>query len=343
MFPTIIAVIITGVLILLGVILTYRKLSRLLKPETDSNQQVLIDWLKQMQESLERTRATVDQRLSSSQENLVKHLHESNRNVNERLDKASEVISKVQKELGGLAETTGYIKDVYTVLQAPKMRGNIGEQILNDLLKESIPNGKFRLQHTFSSGERVDALIETAEGNIPIDAKFPMESFKRYLNCSNETKEKEARQFISDAKKHVRDIAKKYIQPVEGTVDFAVMYIPSEPVAYEITTVFPEIMECAHQYRVTIVSPNQFFTFLRVIMIGFEKQQVGEQAKQILVALQAIRKEAEKFSDDFDILNKHLTNAKAKADEAKNSFGSLSQKINFAQRLSPNKETELIE
>jgi DNA recombination protein RmuC len=321
-----------------GFYLLYRKLSELAKPSEDEGQKVLVDWLGKMQESLDRTRSTIDKQLDSSSKTLVSHLQSSNKAVNERLDKAAQVIAGVQKELGGLAETTGYIKDVYKVLQAPKLRGNIGEQILNDLLKQSIPHNKFSLQHTFRSGERVDALIETAEGKIPIDSKFPMESFKRYLSAKGEQKEREGKQFVRDVKKHINDIAKKYILPDEGTVDFAVMYIPSEPVAYEINTSFPEIMEYAHQRRITLVSPNQFFSFLRVIMIGFEKQQVGEKAKQILQALRSIKKESQKFEEDFDILQKHVSNAKTKADEAQTGFARLSSKIDNAQRISPPKE-----
>ncbi len=318
-----------------GIFLLYKKISDLSKPKEDASQKLLADWLKGMQESLDRTRVTLDKQLENSQKSLVEHLQSSNKSVNERLDKASEVIAGVQKELGGLAQTTGYIKDVYNVLQAPKLRGNIGEQILNDLLKQSIPQNKFSLQYTFRSGERVDAMVTTAEGSIPIDSKFPMESFKRYLALSGEEREKEGRQFVKDVKKHIDDIAKKYILPEEGTVDFAVMYIPSEPVAYEINSSFPQIMEYAHLRRVTLVSPNQFFSFLRVIMIGFERQRVGEQAKEILKALNSIKKEAEKFAGDFDIMQKHLGNAKSKADEAQVGFVRLSQRIDTAQTISP--------
>jgi len=324
-----------------GIILLYKKLKELLEPKEDQNQQVLVDWLKQMQRSLDKTRETMDKQLSTSQKNLVDHLQKSNQSVNKRLDKAAEVIAGVQKELGGLSETTGYIKDVYRVLQAPKLRGNIGEQILNDLLKENIPAGRFSLQHQFGSGERVDALIETSEGSIPIDSKFPMESFRRYLSSQGKEKEKEGKQFENDVKKHIRDIAKKYILPAEGTIDFAIMYVPSEPVAYEINTSFPQILEYAHQKRVTVVSPNQFFSFLRVIMIGFEKQRVGEQARQILQSLRAIRKEAEKFEEDFTILQKHINNAKVKSDETALGLGRLSSKIANTQQLQSQEDLHL--
>jgi len=328
----IIATLAALVALALGLALIYQKLQQLLEPKEDNNQQVLTDWLRQMQASLDKTRDTVDTRLQHS-----------NKTINERLDKAAAVIAGVQKELGGLSETTGYIKDVYQVLQAPKLRGNIGEQILNDLLKEHIPYGKFSLQHQFLSGDRVDALIETGDGKIPIDAKFPMESFRRYLKTQGQEKEAAGKQFENDCRKHIRAIAAKYILPAEGTVDFAIMYVPSEPVAYEINNTFPNLLEYAYQKRVTVVSPNQFFSFLRVILIGFEKQQVGEKAKLILQSLQAIKKEAEKFEDNFTVLQRHITNAKAKSDEAAQGFGRLSAKIAGAQIGSKTTSEKLLE
>lgn len=322
-----------------GFFLLYKKLAELAKPKEDEGQKVLTDWLKAMQVSLDRTRETLDKQLETSSKNLVEHLQTSNKAINERLDKAAQVIGGVQKELGGLAQTTGYIKDVYDVLQAPKLRGNIGEQILNDLLKQSFPQNKFRLQFQFKSGDRVDALIETAEGMIPIDSKFPMENFKRYFTASREERERLGKECVRDVKKHIDDIAKKYILPAENTVDFAVMYIPSESVAYEINNSFSEIMEHAHQRRIMVVSPNQFFTFLRVVMIGFEKQQVGEQAKEILAALRAIKGEAGKFAEDFEVLQRHIINAKNKSDEASVGFAKLASKIDNAQKLSPGEQT----
>lgn len=291
------------------------------KTKNNEQQQLLMEWLKDMRGSLDTNLSGVQRQLS-----------ETERSMNFRLNRAAEVIGEVQKHLGAMSEASSYIKDLHQLLQAPKFRGGFGEQILNDLLKQTFPREKFSLQHAFRSGAIVDALITTAEGSIPIDAKFPMDSFKRYGNATNDEERKLAgKEFVRDCKKHIDDISSKYILPEEGTIDFAVMYIPSEPIAYEIINNFPEILDFAHQKHVSIASPNQFYSFLKVVMIGFEKQQVSSQARQILAHLKAIQRDASLFGEDLRLVNRHLTNAKNASDQATTSFTRLEGKIQGVQ------------
>lgn len=272
-------------------------------------------------------RGSLDKNLQGVQSQLQK----SNEVLGQRLDNAARVMGEVQKHLGIVSEASRYLRDLHEILQAPKLRGNIGEQILNDLLKQHFPSGKFNLQHAFRSGKTVDAVIQTAEGLIPVDSKFPMESFRRYLAAATEEKEKLGKEFSRDVKGHIEKIARDYILPAEGTLDFAVMYVPSEPVAYEVVVNFPELLDLAHNKRVAVVSPNQFNNFLQVILLGFEKQQIGEQAKLILAHLRALKGDATRFGEDLRLLAKHVTHAKAAADSAQNSFARLEGKINDAQ------------
>lgn len=311
-----------------------KRLTELLqKPKEDESQKLLVEWLKDMRGSLDKNLRSVQAQLAKSSDSL-----------NKRLDNAARVIGDVQKHLGVMTEASHYLKDLHETLQAPKLRGNIGEQILNDILKRSIPQDSFKLQHQFRGGQIVDAIIEIAEGKIPIDSKFPIDSFKRYLAASKEEKERASKEFERGVKKHIDDIAKRYILPEEGTTDFAVMYIPSEPVAYEILVNFDDLVGYAHSKRVMLVSPNQFNNFLKTILLGFEKQKVGEQAKLILANLRAIRADATRFGEDLRLLTKHVGHAKSAADQATSSFSELSGKIAATQlpsgRTSPEKLSE---
>ena len=272
-----------------------------------------MEWLKEMRGSLEKNTEVVNERLL-----------ESNKTVNERLDKAAEVIGGVQKELGQMSEIGRRMEELQEFLRSPKLRGNLGEQILSDLLAQTIPQEKFSLQYQFREGQKVDAAVKTVGGIIPIDAKFPLENFRKYTQAEDE-REKEGfeKQFVRDVKKHIKDISEKYILPQEGTTEFAIMYIPAEAVAYEILVHQPELLEYAYEKQVGVVSPNQFNHFLKIILIGFERQKVQEKAKEILASLRAIRAETGKFGEDLRVMIRHVTDAKSKAGDVELGFDRL--------------------
>ncbi len=312
------------------------------KGKNHEGQKMLLEWLRSMQISLDETRKNLGESLRVSHVDVTKVLQENSKQLNERLDKAAEVIGGVQKSLGTMQEASTYLKDLHQLLQAPKLRGNIGEQVLYDLLKQHFPVASLKLQHTFRSGEKVDALIVTADGSVPVDSKFPMDSFKRYLSTVDPNeREKAGKEFVRDVKKHIEDVAKKYILPEEGTMERAIMYVPSEPVVYEIVNNFHDLVDYAYQKNVMIASPSMLTQYLKVILVGFERQQVTSQVNQILNSLKAIRIEAGKFGDDLRLTVKHITNAKNAADEASSSFSRLEGKISSVQLSSPEQKSLL--
>ena len=289
----------------------------------DEGREVLLEWLKEMRGSLDKNTETVDRRLA-----------ESTKDINDRLNQAALVIGKVQRELGQMSEIGRRMEELQDFLKNPKLRGNLGEQVLADLLSQTIPQDKFSLQHSFRDGQVVDAAITTASGIIPIDAKFPLENFRLLLQVEGEKEKEQARKaFVRDVKKHISDIAKKYVRPEEGTTDFALMYIPSEPIAYEILVHHQELSDYAWDKRVGVVSPNQFNYFLRAVLLGFERHQVQERAKEILSSLRSLRDQSAKFGEDLRIMVKHVTDAKNKAGDVELSFDRLAGKLDQVQRL----------
>jgi DNA recombination protein RmuC len=254
--------------------------------------------------------------------------------LNTRLDNAAKVISDVNKELGQVQEIGRSMRDLQQFLQSPKLRGNIGEQVLHDLLSQNFPQNFFEMQYKFRSGEVVDALLKTDNGLIGIDSKFPLTNFDALMKASGEEQVNQYRKlFQRDVKKHISDIAKKYILPEEGTVNFALMYIPSEAIYYEIIRDDVDMMAHAQQQKVLLVSPNSFYYFLRVIMIGMQGKKIEEQAHAILASLQGIRKDSDKFARELEVLTTHLTNAKSALDRVANQYHQLDVKIDQIKLL----------
>ncbi len=126
------------------------------------------------------------------------------------------------------------VRSLQDILKAPKLRGQLGEQSLERLLGEVLPAGSFQMQYAFTSGKIVDALVKMPDYSVPVDAKFPLPSFERMINSeTDDEKAKQRRTFLSDVKKRIDEIAAGYINPTEGTLDFALIYIPAENVYYE--------------------------------------------------------------------------------------------------------------
>ncbi len=260
-------------------------------------------------------------------------LNEQTKNFNERLDNAARVIGQVQKNIGEFSEIGRGMKDLQEFLSSPKLRGNIGEQVLKELLKQFLPKESFNLQYTFKSGEKVDAAIKTSGGIIPVDSKFPMENFRKMSGGGDDASKKIAgHDFERDVRKHIDDISRKYILTEEGTIDYALMYIPSESIYYEIVN-NQELFDYAGQKRVLPVSPTTFYAYLKAILMSFEGQKIEDQAKEILSSLRAIKSDYGKVEENLGTLQKHLTNAYNMMGNVFSSFMQLGQKITSTQNL----------
>lgn len=268
------------------------------KKPKNTQDATIVEWLKSMQSTL-----------TSNTQITNRTLSENTKQLNERLDKAASVIAGVQKNIGEMSEIGRSMKDLQDLLKSPKLRGNIGEQVLKELLSQMLPKSSFHLQYAFKSGHIVDAAIQTSAGIIPIDSKFPMENFRKMSGASTELEKKSAeKEFNNDVKKHIDSIASKYILTGEGTIDYALMYIPSEAIYYEIINNTTLIDYASHK-RILPVSPMSFYAYLRSILIGFEGQKITEQAKEILSGIRSIQNDYEKVGETIDTLEKHITNS----------------------------------
>jgi len=252
----------------------------------------------------------LDQRLDAFSRNVGERLEASRKSLDQRLESTSKVVQEVQRSLGqvdasvrSFTEISRDIRALQDILKAPKLRGGLGEFFLGDLLAQILPPSHYSLQYGFTGGERVDAVLKVGDRLVPVDAKFPLENFRRVVEADDE-------------------IADKYIRPEEKTYDFALMYIPAENVYYEAVLREEELAEekgilsYALSRRVIPVSPNSFYAYLQVILIGLRGLRIEAQAQQILDRIQALGAEFSRLSDDFNVTGKHLRNSLARYDDA---------------------------
>jgi len=294
----------------------------IVRRSNQNQNETLVEWLKSMQSSLDQNHKTMNTTLISNTQSL-----------NERLDKAAQVIAGVQKNIGEMSEIGRSMRELQSFLSSPKLRGNIGEQVLKELLSQLLPKQSFNLQYAFKNGAIVDAAIKTEAGIIPIDSKFPMENFRKMHSENSESDKKTVeREFVSDVKKHIDDIAKKYILPAEGTIDYALMYVPSESVYYEIVN-NSTLFDYSQKFRVLPVSPMTFYAYLRAILMGFEGQKISQHAQKILAGLRSIQTDYQKVGETLDTLNRHISNSYGMMNQVETGFSRLGDKIKTTSSL----------
>jgi DNA recombination protein RmuC len=230
------------------------------------------------------------------------------------LQNAREQISEIQRQLGGVQQASAQLSQaaqtIEGILGGAKSRGSLGEVTLERLLEDSLPPGLYAMQYRFSSGEAADAVIFLRDKKLmAIDSKFPLDAYRRIATEGDEAR----RAFVTAVKGHADAISKKYIVPDEGTLDLALMFVPSETVYYELLMStdgkgVPLDAYCRER-QVIAVSPNTLYAHLCVIVMGLRGMQTEENVRRLLGSLSGLEKQLEKFAEKFGVLGTHLKNA----------------------------------
>jgi DNA recombination protein RmuC len=258
--------------------------------------------------------------------------------MDRRLESATKTTTAIHHQLGQLGQANAEIlarandlKKLEQALRPPKARGGFGELLLGNLLRDRLPPDSYDLQYGFKTGERVDAVIRV-ERLVPIDAKFPLDNFERLADA--ETDDERAlyeKAFSRDLKNHVDAIAQKYIRPDEGTYDFALMYLPSEGVYYELVCgKTGALLQYAHDKRVFPVSPTTFTSQLQVIALGLKGMQIEQRAHEVMAYVAQLQGDFDRFRDDFQVVGKHIGNAQSKFNEAEKRLDRFDTKLERA-------------
>jgi DNA recombination protein RmuC len=287
-----------------------------------------------VQASLGGVTADLGRRLDSINRQVTEQLNQSTivmsasaDAVNKNMTAVQTTFAGLQRQVGEMTEQARQLSDMSRavtalehVLRAPKMRGAFGEEQLENLLGLVFSRQQYALQYRFSSGEVVDAVLFLPLGRVAVDSKFPLENFRRIAEPAGEDEKKAARrEFLRDVRRRVDEIASRYIRPAEGTLPFALMYVPAENVYYEAIVRNDDEPFQLYRYclekRVVPVSPNSFYAYLQTIMVGLKGMQVSERAESIVREIEALRIELDKFVKAYETVGSHVRNAASKLEE----------------------------
>lgn len=262
--------------------------------------------------------------VQTSQSHVTGQLASQSREVGDKVTALQERMLRLGEEIRHLAEMGADLRRLQDILRAPKVRGSLGEQLLENLLRNVLPATDYRTQFAFISGEKVDAAIRLPGGWVPVDAKFPLENFQRILSSQGEEEARRARKaFHDDIRRHGRAIAAKYIRPQEGTLDLALMYVPAENVYYEafvhgergeeVEALWSEVLAL----RVFPVSPNTFSLYLATLQLGLRGLRIEEGARRIVATLATLQADFRAARESFDLMSRHLINAVKNLDDVR--------------------------
>ncbi len=272
-------------------------------------------------QSVSQRLESVTQALQDGVSNSAQIATQGQKAIANELKNTREQIGHIQKQLGEFQELgrgiSSATKSLEGILGGAKTRGLLGEVTLERLLEDSLPSSQYATQYRFSSGEAADAVIFLRDKKlVAIDSKFPLDAFRRISAEGEEAK----RAFATAVKGHADSIAKKYIVPNEGTLDLALMFVPSESVYYEMLMTEDSKGEPLDSYcrgkNIIAVSPNTLYAHLCVIHLGLRGMQIEENAKRISAGLSGIQKHMETFTDVFEKLGSHLKNAQQSYSDA---------------------------
>jgi len=233
-------------------------------------------------------------------------------------------------------EMKAFHGDVERLLHTPQQRGSFGEVQLETILADVLPPEMYGVQEAIVDGTRPDAYVETAEGIVPIDAKFPLEAYERALAAEDATERAHHEaEFARRVESQLEKIATDYVRPDAGTTEFAFAFVPSERVYYHLLTEEYDLLREHSTRGVQVVSPLTLGGKLQLLAAGVHAQQLSEEAMAVRERLQALDQRFGAVAEEWETAMRHLHNAVARAEDADDAFERLRAEFERIEGVSP--------
>ncbi len=335
-----IAVLIILAVVAVGVFLLWQELKRAKEPKPDQS-------LILLQNQLNELTRTLDTKLGQVANESKHTVSEVTRAMQQQFGQSVKIMGDVTEKLTQLGETNKQVvsfadqlKKLQDTLTNPKQRGILGEYYLETVLKNVLPPGGYQMQYPLGRDEKtgkeliVDAVVFIDKRIIPIDSKFSLENYNRFVAATDPLdKKKYEAAFIGDIKMRI-DETSKYVKPEEETMDFAFMFIPSEAIYYDLLinkvgsmAEEKNLIAYAFQKKVVIVSPTSFLAYLQTVLQGLRNQKISEQTKDIIKQVDSLRKHLITYEEYFVKIGKNLTTTVSAYNHAHKEFGKIDKDV----------------
>ena len=265
-----------------------------------------------LQSEIQDLKRLVDSKITESSRDMHISMQAQSSEANRIVREVTEGLSRLGETNRQVVSFAEQLKRLQDTLANPKQRGILGEYYLEAVLQNVLPPGAYKMQYQFRNGEIADAVVFVKDKIIPIDSKFSLENYSRYLDARDtDAKDKYEKAFVNDLKLRIQETA-KYILPGEGTMDFAFMVIPSESIYYDLLTnkiggTEDSILQrAAGTYRVIIVSPTSFLAYLQTVLQGLKALQIEESAKEIKKRVEDLGRHLSKYDEHYKKLGVSL-------------------------------------
>lgn len=322
---------------------------RELQTSISSQTQAMNAQMGQLMQSVTQQLGQVRQELQTGIASSGQLASEAQKEVARRLQSSTDALVQMSQKIGEVQRTSQDLSQAAQTLQSvlggAKTRGTLGEVALERLLEDALPRSAYEMQYRFAStGAVVDAIVRGGERLLPVDSKFPLEAYRR-LAAEGDTARRE---FGAAVRKHADCIAEKYILPEEHTLDYALMFVPSEGVYYELLRTEDSRYGLVDEYcrgkRVFPVSPNTFCACLSAIAVSLQGQKIEENARHLLANLAGLRKQMDSFADVYEKLGTHLRHAQQSYEEADSRLGRARNSVEqMSQGVLPEDAPKLLE
>jgi DNA recombination protein RmuC len=343
----IVAIIILILVFLQGIglwIMMRRRETPSTKPEDGAGMMLL-------QQQVENMSRTLDSRVTESSRQMQEEAHRRHAESSKLIREITEELTSVKEISRQTASFAEELHDLQDILKNPKQRGILGEYYLETVLKNVLPPGMYKMQHPFLNGEIVDAAVFVNDKIVPIDSKFSLDNYTRFVSAPINSPERLAleKTFVNDLKLRISETA-KYIRPDEGTMDFAFMFIPSEGIYYDllVNTVGSGedenlIQRAASKHKVIIVSPTSFLAYLQTVMQGLKALKIEKHAEEIQKRVGELVKHIETHDTYYKKLGSALGTVVSHYNSAYKELGKIDKDVYRIAETKAEVEVELLD